>query len=62
MQDTRILGRAAIAQMLDRLIAGLARLRDEGRFHEPTILDGVTSGQFLTELKKLLENPVGLMV
>ena len=26
------------------------------------ILDGVTSGQFLTELKKLLENPVGLMV
>ena len=26
------------------------------------ILDGVTSGQFLTELKGLLENPVGLMV
>jgi pyruvate dehydrogenase E2 component (dihydrolipoamide acetyltransferase) len=26
------------------------------------ILDGMTSGQFLTELKKLLENPVGLMV
>ena len=26
------------------------------------ILDGVTSGQFLAELKKLLENPVGLMV
>ncbi|MBM4255532.1 MAG: 2-oxo acid dehydrogenase subunit E2 [Deltaproteobacteria bacterium] len=26
------------------------------------ILDGVTSGQFLTEVKKLLENPVGLMV
>jgi pyruvate dehydrogenase E2 component (dihydrolipoamide acetyltransferase) len=26
------------------------------------ILDGVTGGQFLAELKKLLENPVGLMV
>ena len=26
------------------------------------ILDGVTSGQFLAEVKKLLENPVGLMV
>jgi pyruvate dehydrogenase E2 component (dihydrolipoamide acetyltransferase) len=26
------------------------------------ILDGVTSGQFLAEFKKLLENPVGLMV
>jgi pyruvate dehydrogenase E2 component (dihydrolipoamide acetyltransferase) len=26
------------------------------------ILDGMTGGQFLAELKKLLENPVGLMV
>jgi pyruvate dehydrogenase E2 component (dihydrolipoamide acetyltransferase) len=26
------------------------------------IIDGVTGGQFLAELKKLLENPVGLMV
>jgi pyruvate dehydrogenase E2 component (dihydrolipoamide acetyltransferase) len=26
------------------------------------ILDGVTGGQFLAEFKKLLENPVGLMV
>jgi pyruvate dehydrogenase E2 component (dihydrolipoamide acetyltransferase) len=26
------------------------------------ILDGVTAGQFLAELKKLLENPVGLLV
>ena len=26
------------------------------------ILDGVTGGQFLAELKRLLENPVGLMV
>jgi pyruvate dehydrogenase E2 component (dihydrolipoamide acetyltransferase) len=26
------------------------------------ILDGVTAGQFLAEVKKLLENPVGLMV
>jgi len=26
------------------------------------ILDGMTSGQFLAEVKKLLENPVGLMV
>jgi len=26
------------------------------------ILDGVTSGQFLAEVKKLLENPVGLVV
>jgi unsaturated rhamnogalacturonyl hydrolase len=39
MQHSRTLDRAEIARMLDRLIAGLASLRDEGRFHEPN-LDG----------------------
>ena len=46
MQDTRTLDRAKIAQMLDRLIAGLASLRDEGRFHEPN-LDG-TPGDYIS--------------
>ena len=46
MQDARALDRASIAQMLDRLIAGLASLRDEGRFPRPNL--GRRPGDFLS--------------